>query len=315
MPISVSPLLRAGFVPTIAACATNKRAIARSRSPLSPNGSATTVARAFPRRHCASATIATRWGWTISRTNGYATPVASRPCPTTAPAARPALSRPPVRVYNPEIGDGRGFLFGQLHDGAGRRDLGTKVGQTPWSRGGDGRLTLKGAVRNPACRDVEALGVYLKTFSVVETGDRCGAATTFPTRSAVMTRPAMATSASALSSASSLWKSGHMAQLSTIALNSCQAHPAGGCRTRRSCGAADHLWSSDWPVAASWMVAGFVGVLNTDNMNISAELRLRPWRFCPSGTGLRGLFRPPGALCLRPPAGSAALEVPLPCAC
>ena len=37
------------------------------------------------------------------------------------------------RSYNPEIGDGRGFLFAQLRDGAGRLlDLGTKgSGQTP----------------------------------------------------------------------------------------------------------------------------------------------------------------------------------------
>ena len=53
------------------------------------------------------------------------------------------------RVYNPELGDGRGFLHAQLRDGAGRLlDLGTKgSGQTPWSRQGDGKLTLKGAVR------------------------------------------------------------------------------------------------------------------------------------------------------------------------
>ena len=53
------------------------------------------------------------------------------------------------RVYNPEIGDGRGFLFAQLRDGGDRLlDLGTKgSGRTPWSRDGDGRLTLKGAVR------------------------------------------------------------------------------------------------------------------------------------------------------------------------
>lgn len=41
------------------------------------------------------------------------------------------------RVYNPDIGDGRGFLFAQLLDGAGNGtgrvlDLGTKgSGQTP----------------------------------------------------------------------------------------------------------------------------------------------------------------------------------------
>ena len=65
------------------------------------------------------------------------------------------------RVYNPEIGDGRGFLFAQLRDGAGRLlDLGTKgSGQTPYSRFGDGRLTLKGAVREILATEMlEALG-------------------------------------------------------------------------------------------------------------------------------------------------------------
>jgi uncharacterized protein YdiU (UPF0061 family) len=43
-------------------------------------------------------------------------------------------------VYNPDLGDGRGFTFAQMRDGAGRLiDLGTKgSGQTPWSRRGDG---------------------------------------------------------------------------------------------------------------------------------------------------------------------------------
>ena len=51
--------------------------------------------------------------------------------------------------YNPNIGDGRGFLFAQMRDDAGRLlDLGTKgSGQTPFSRSGDGRLTLKGGMR------------------------------------------------------------------------------------------------------------------------------------------------------------------------
>ena len=53
------------------------------------------------------------------------------------------------RTYNPDLGDGRGFLAAQLRAADGRLlDLGTKgSGQTPWSRGGDGRLTLKGGVR------------------------------------------------------------------------------------------------------------------------------------------------------------------------
>ena len=72
------------------------------------------------------------------------------------------------RVYNPEIGDGRGFLFAQLRDDEGRLlDLGTKgSGQTPYIRRAAGRLTLKGGVREvlasgeigrASCRDRESL--------------------------------------------------------------------------------------------------------------------------------------------------------------
>ena len=50
--------------------------------------------------------------------------------------------------YNPGLGDGRGFLYGQVRT-ADRElyDFGTKgSGTTPYSRGGDGRLTLKGGI-------------------------------------------------------------------------------------------------------------------------------------------------------------------------
>jgi len=80
------------------------------------------------------------------------------------------------RMYNSQLGDGRGFLHAQLLDREGRLlDLGTKgSGTTPWSRGGDGRLTLQGAVREVLATEMlEALGVYTsKTFSVYETGEQ-----------------------------------------------------------------------------------------------------------------------------------------------
>ena len=80
------------------------------------------------------------------------------------------------RSYNPDLGDGRGFLFAQLREaGSGRLlDLGTKgSGQTPWSRSGDGRLTLKGGVREVlATAMLEALGVPTsRSFSLIETGE------------------------------------------------------------------------------------------------------------------------------------------------
>src|SRR5690606_5015887 len=80
------------------------------------------------------------------------------------------------RAYNPDLGDGRGFLLAQLRDGVDGRllDLGTKgSGTTPYSRGGDGRLTLKGGVREILATEMlEALGVPTsKSFSLYELAD------------------------------------------------------------------------------------------------------------------------------------------------
>jgi uncharacterized protein YdiU (UPF0061 family) len=97
------------------------------------------------------------------------------------------------RVYNPDIGDGRGFLFAQLRDENGRLlDLGTKgSGQTPYSRTADGRLTLKGGVREVLATEMlEALGVDTsKSFALFETGEALERGDEpSPTRSAVLTR-------------------------------------------------------------------------------------------------------------------------------
>ena len=98
------------------------------------------------------------------------------------------------RTYNPDLGDGRGFLFAQLHDSSDGRllDLATKgSGRTPWSRGGDGRLTLKGGVREVLATEMlEAHGVDTsKTFSLIETGEALARGDEpSPTRSAVLVR-------------------------------------------------------------------------------------------------------------------------------
>ena len=98
------------------------------------------------------------------------------------------------RTYNPDIGDGRGFLFAQLRDDgeAGCSIWRTKgSGQTPYSRFGDGRLTLKGGVREVlAAEMLEALGVYTsKAFSLFETGEALMRGDEpSPTRSSVLVR-------------------------------------------------------------------------------------------------------------------------------
>ncbi|MEO0867914.1 MAG: YdiU family protein [Cyanobacteria bacterium J06642_11] len=95
--------------------------------------------------------------------------------------------------YNTGLGDGRGFLYGQVRgtDG-GLYDFGTKgSGTTPYSRNGDGRLTLKGGVREVlASEALHALGVNTsRTLSLVETGERLWRGDEpSPTRSSVMVR-------------------------------------------------------------------------------------------------------------------------------
>jgi uncharacterized protein YdiU (UPF0061 family) len=95
--------------------------------------------------------------------------------------------------YNPDLGDGRGFLFAQMRDQQHRlMDLGTKgSGTTPFSRSADGRLTLKGAVREILATEMlTALDVTTsQSFSVIETGEQLERNDEpSPTRSAVLVR-------------------------------------------------------------------------------------------------------------------------------
>ena len=97
------------------------------------------------------------------------------------------------RSYNPFIGDGRGFLYGQVRATDGKLyDFGTKgSGPTPYSRGGDGRLTLKGGIREVlASEALHALGVNTsRTLSLIETGESLHRGDEpSPTRSSVMVR-------------------------------------------------------------------------------------------------------------------------------
>jgi serine/tyrosine/threonine adenylyltransferase len=95
--------------------------------------------------------------------------------------------------YNPRLGDGRGFLYGQVRGIDGELyDLGTKgSGTTPYSRGGDGKLTLKGGVREVlASEALHRLGVFTsRCLSLVETGESLWRGDEpSPTRSSVMVR-------------------------------------------------------------------------------------------------------------------------------
>jgi uncharacterized protein YdiU (UPF0061 family) len=190
------------------------------------------------------------------------------------------------RSYNPDIGDGRGFTFAQLRDTRGRwLDLGTKgSGTTPYSRFGDGRLTLKGGMREILATEMlEALGVNTsKSFSLIETGEALHRGDEpSPTRASVLVR----------------LSHGHIRIGSFQRLNTLDRVEEMDRLTRY---VVEHLYGEtpgDEPalqlleqvvqrtarLAASYMAAGFVhGVLNSDNINVTGEsFDYGPWRFTP----------------------------------
>src|SRR5688500_3048827 len=193
------------------------------------------------------------------------------------------------RVYNPDIGDGRGFLFAQLRDDRGRLlDFGTKgSGQTPYSRTADGRLTLKGGVREVLATEMlEALGVNTsKTFALFETGDELVRGDEpSPTRSSVLTR--LGHGHIRIGSFQRLAFFGEADNMARQ-VRYCLAHLYGEAPSDDSGADAVRLFDlvaeATAGLAASYLAAGFVhGVLNSDNIAITGEsFDYGPWRFTP----------------------------------
>ena len=192
------------------------------------------------------------------------------------------------RVYNPDIGDGRGFLFAQLRDGGRLLDLGTKgSGQTPYSRHADGRLTLKGGVREVLATEMlEALGANTsKTFALFETGeDLIRGDEPSPTRSSVLTR--LSHSHVRIGTFQRLAFYGeveNMAALVRYALVHLYGEQATDDAGENALRLFDLVSTATARLAASYMAAGFVhGVLNRDNINVTGEsFDYGPWRFTP----------------------------------
>lgn len=191
--------------------------------------------------------------------------------------------------YNPDIGDGRGFLFAQFLDDENRLlDLGTKgSGQTPFSRTGDGRLTLKGGVREAlATETLETLGVRTsKTLTLFETHEQLHRGDEpSPARSSVMVR--MSHSHIRFGTFQRLAYMENKAGIAEM-INYCVRNYHPQCEQNDF----DETVTAFFRVVmeltadmiASWMAAGFVhGVMNTDNMVITGEsFDYGPYRFLP----------------------------------
>ncbi|MGB5135928.1 MAG: YdiU family protein [Prochlorococcaceae cyanobacterium] len=192
-------------------------------------------------------------------------------------------------VYNPQLGDGRGFLYGQLRDRHGQlQDLGTKgSGTTPWSRGGDGRLTLKGGVREIiASEALHRLGVTTsRTLSLIETGeDLWRGDEPSPTRSSVMVR--MARTHLRFGTCERLLYLRQPEKLDRLLRHVVRHHDPEVHAAHPVAEGGDGAGTSEPQLlafygalvervarlTAEWMAAGFThGVLNTDNMSLAGE--------------------------------------------
>jgi uncharacterized protein YdiU (UPF0061 family) len=194
-------------------------------------------------------------------------------------------------IYNPYLGDGRGFLFAQMRDSETRRllDLGTKgSGKTPWSREGDGRLTLNGGLREVLATEMlEALGVETsKSFSLIETGEQLMRADEpSPTRSSVLVR--LSHSHIRIGTFQRFAHLNDTESLRALLDHSIKFYMPeiwDDSVRQRALRFLGEVANRVARMGAQWMAAGFVhGVLNSDNINITGEsFDYGPWRFLPT---------------------------------
>ncbi len=193
------------------------------------------------------------------------------------------------RQYNPDIGDGRGFLFAQLRDDRGRLlDLATKgSGTTPYSRSADGRLTLKGGMREVLATEMlEALGVDTsKSFALFETGEQLVRGDEpSPTRSAVLTRLSHGhIRIGTFQRLAFFGQAANIAKLTRYCLETLYGEAPAADDRVNALRLLDLAAAATARLAASYLAAGFVhGVLNSDNINVTGEsFDYGPWRFSP----------------------------------
>lgn len=190
--------------------------------------------------------------------------------------------------YNPYLGDGRGFLYGQVRGIDGRLyDFGTKgSGRTPHSRNADGRLTLKGGVREVlAAEALHYLGVKTsRCFSLIETGESLWRNDEpSPTRSSVMIRLSWShIRFGTLERLHYLKRADLLKKLLDHVID--EYYPEIKFSEQPYIQFYIELVKRVAHLVAQWMAAGFChGVLNTDNMSITGEsFDYGPYAFIPS---------------------------------
>jgi serine/tyrosine/threonine adenylyltransferase len=192
--------------------------------------------------------------------------------------------------YNPGLGDGRGFLYGQVRGVDGELyDFGTKgSGRTPYSRGGDGMLTLKGGVREVlAAEALHQMGVKTsRCLSMIETGlDLWRGDEPSPTRSSVMVRFSRShIRFGTFERLNYLNRPDLIQKLLDHVIEYYYSHLCTIDSRDRYAQFYEELVQRVAELVAQWMAVGFChAVLNTDNMSITGEsFDYGPFAFLPT---------------------------------
>lgn len=171
--------------------------------------------------------------------------------------------------YNPQLGDGRAILLGEVvgRDGQ-RRDIQLKgSGPTPYSRMGDGRAWLGPVLREYVVSEaMHALGIpTTRALAAVLTGEEVFRETALP--GAVLTRVAAShLRVGTFQIFAHRGETQALRQLTDYAI--ARHHP----QADGPMGLLRAVCEAQAELVAAWMSVGFIhGVMNTDNCTISGE--------------------------------------------
>ena len=175
--------------------------------------------------------------------------------------------------FNPQLGDGRAILLGEIVTPSGaRRDIQLKgAGPTPFSRRGDGRAALGPVIREYIVSEaMQALGVpTTRSLAAVATGEYVLREEALP--GAVLTR--VAASHIRVGTFEFFASRGDKAGLQTLADYVIARHYPHLAEEKEK---YEQLFAAiverQARLVAQWMHLGFIhGVMNTDNMTVSGE--------------------------------------------
>jgi protein adenylyltransferase len=175
--------------------------------------------------------------------------------------------------YNPQLGDGRALLLGEVLTSAGHRyDIQLKgSGPTPYSRGGDGRSPLGPVLREYIVSEaMHALGVpTTRALAAVTTGEQVVRDGILP--GAVLAR--VASSHIRIGTFQYFSAKRDEESLRALVEYTLQRHyPQSTVTENPALALLEHVIAAQAELVSKWLLLGFIhGVMNTDNMLVCGE--------------------------------------------